>query len=482
MPSYDKHNPPSYPYHPGSRRQEPRHSHLQRVSNPANSYYPDEEILHFYRWTSPPGVMKIISIIIIILCVAIFACVASTLAWDYDMDMMGMGGGIGMGTGMGTGMGGYGGSSYGGSSYGGMGMGSSYGGYGTQTSPEAGKGFMLALAAITFIVVLIIFVLVVSRQTTARSPKFYLAVIILSAILAVLMIIATIVYMVAVNPMAQSSGSVYYNSIIQLCAQYQNQNQAAQGIFINQYLYHYCVVEPQEALAMVMGFLVFVGLIILLVFSVKTRQKILRWGPDRILWEDVKLISDGLRTHTIGEWVNNVSGEPDALVNDYNSKLGGSRNYLDAPPDYSSKPIYLPGSSDITSSLGGLKSNLRDYDTGAESGGEDLDEANLDIEFPAILDERERQDYKREFDRDHQEYKELQAELDDINKGLAELDKELDRQPEGSPQFLDAMDEYTRLKNIKKTPDYQIKKKRCKYLKGKLSHIKRRVSEYDQRP
>ncbi len=48
-------------------------------------------MLHFYRWTSPPGVMKILCIIIIILCVAMFACVASTLAWDYDASAMGLG-------------------------------------------------------------------------------------------------------------------------------------------------------------------------------------------------------------------------------------------------------------------------------------------------------------------------------------------------------------------------------------------------------
>lgn len=196
--------------------------------------------------------MKIISIIIIIMCVAVFACVASTLAWDYDMTMMGMGGGIGAGM-----MPGYGGSSYGGGSYGGSYGGSSGGSYGGGSygggsygggqymDPKAGKAFIIAIAGITFIAVLVIFVLVVSRQTTSRSHKFYLAAIVISAILAFLMIIATIVYLVAVNPTAQSSGSIYYNQIRQLCAQYQNQNQA-QGIFINQYLYHYCVVEPQE--------------------------------------------------------------------------------------------------------------------------------------------------------------------------------------------------------------------------------------------
>lgn len=209
------------------------------MSNRTFSYYPPEKMLQFYRWTSPPGVMKILSIIIIIMCVAVFACVASTLAWDYDMSLMG--GGVGMMPGM------YGGSysgSYSGSYYGGSGSYGSYG-YGMQVDPIAGKGFMIAMAAITFIAVLLIFVLVISRQRTARSPKFYLATIIICAILAFLVIIATIVYSVAVNPRAQSTGSVYYSQIVQLCSQYQTETQA-QGIFLNQYFYHYCVVEPQE--------------------------------------------------------------------------------------------------------------------------------------------------------------------------------------------------------------------------------------------
>lgn len=56
--------------------------------------------------------------------------------------------------------------------------------------------------------------------------------------------------------------------------------------------------------------------------------------------------------------------------------------------------------------------------------------------LPSIVDEQERLNYKREFDRDHQEYKGLQAELDSIKQDLADLDRELDRHPEGSPQFL----------------------------------------------
>lgn len=67
------------------------------------------------------------------------------------------------------------------------------------------------------------------------------------------------------------------------------------------------------------------------------------------------------------------------------------------------------------------------------------------------MDEPERLSYKRDFERDHQEYKSLQAELDDLNQNLAELDRELNRHPEGSPQFLvsaaevaAARDEYER--------------------------------------
>lgn len=52
------------------------------------------------------------------------------------------------------------------------------------------------------------------------------------------------------------------------------------------------------------------------------------------------------------------------------------------------------------------------------------------------MDEQERLDYKRQFDKDHLDYKSLQAELDNVNGGLADLDRELDQHPEGSPQFL----------------------------------------------
>lgn len=186
------------------------------------------------------------AIIAIVMCVAIFACVASTLAWDTQGALSGFGGIGGSGAGYGSSYGsgysngyGFGGGAYGaGNNYGYGGLGGNY------NDPRKGKGFMIAMAAITFIICLVIFIIVVSHQSLSESRRFYLAVLIICAILALLMLIASIVYLMAVNPMAQSSGSVYANQIAGLCAQYQQPQ--ASGMFVNQYLYHYCVVEPQE--------------------------------------------------------------------------------------------------------------------------------------------------------------------------------------------------------------------------------------------
>ncbi|XP_042562599.1 occludin isoform X2 [Clupea harengus] len=469
---------------------------------PAFSYYADDEVQHFYRWNSPPGIIKIMSSISIILCVGIFACVASTLAHDNSGAL----GGFGVGGG-GYGGGGYGGGGYGtntgfggGGGYGGGG-GFSYGGVSQYNDPRKGKGFMLAMAIISFLALLAIFIIVISHQRMAQGRKFYLSVIIVSAILAFLMLIATIVYLVAVNPMAQSSGSYQYNQIMALCAPYQQTQRPGQ--FVNQYLYHYCVVEPQEAIAIVLGFIVTAALIIILVFAVKTRQKINAYGKDNILWRRVKVVEDPEAVGDVEAWVNDVSSPPElAVLAAYPEKFGGSRSHLDEDnsdykPPYSYSPAVADevplrsaatysSSSERPSSSGRPKKRrgrrTDGYDTdGYMSSGDELDDEDFSSEFPPIEYEHERDEYKRAFDDDHQEYKELQAEMDAINKKMAEVDRELDDLQEGSPQFLDAMDEYKELKNKKKSSDYQVKKKRCKYLKAKLSHVKKMVSDFDRR-
>lgn len=219
------------------------------VPQPAYSYYADDELHEFFRWNSPPGIIKIISVIGIILCVGVFVCVASTLAWDTSGSVTGFSGAYGGGYGgYGGSYGGYGGG--GGTSFGGgFGGGAfGYGILGSQNDPRQAKAFMITMAIITFATLMAIFVIVISHKHWAQSRKFYLIVIIVTAILALLMLVATIVYLVGVNPMAQASGSVQYYQVQALCAQYQGPQ--PQELLTNQYLYHYCVVDPQEVSSM----------------------------------------------------------------------------------------------------------------------------------------------------------------------------------------------------------------------------------------
>lgn len=150
---------------------------------PPGSYYIEDKPQHFYKWLSPPGIIKAMMATVIVLCVAIFACVASTLMWDmqYGMGMgMGMGYGSGYGGSYGSGYSGYGG--YGG--YGG-GYGSSYGSY---ISPYSAKTAMIAMAAINFIGALAFFIASFSKSNTVRSRKFFLGLMIGSIVMAVLQV------------------------------------------------------------------------------------------------------------------------------------------------------------------------------------------------------------------------------------------------------------------------------------------------------
>ncbi|XP_048360550.1 occludin isoform X2 [Sphaerodactylus townsendi] len=475
-------------------------------SQPAYSYYPEEEVQRFYKWTSPPGIIKIMSILIIVMCVGVFACVASTLAWDLDMYGSSLGTGMAYPSYGGSGFGGGYGYAYGSYGYGG----SAYGLGGNYIEPRAAKGFILAMSAICFIAGLVVFVTSVTKNSIAKSTKYYLIIIIGSAVLLFLMFIATIVYVMAVNPTAQASGSMFYNQIYALCSQYYAPTSAA--LFVNQYLYHYCVVEPQEAIAIVLGFLIVVALIIIIFFAVKTRNKIRTHGKINILWDHTK---DYEEAPNVEEWVKNVNVEPSLPipVTDYPDRVASSMAY--SASDSPAHRIYPESNDRSTLMLGTVdpltkqsqyantncynkatkdpaqkrksgrqkRINTDNYDADYTTGGESCDELeeNWDREYPAISSDNQRQTYKQDFDAGLQEYKRLQAELDQISKELSRLDKELDDYSEDSEEYKTAAEEYNRLKEIKASADYKNRKVHCKMLKSKLSHIKRMVTDYDSR-
>lgn len=480
------------------------------LSQPAYSFYPEDEILHFYKWTSPPGVIRILSMLIIVMCIAIFACVASTLAWDRGYGTGLLGGSIGYPYGSGFG------------SYGsGYGYGYGYGYGGSYTDPRAAKGFLLAMAAFCFIAALVIFVTSVIRSEISRTRRYYLTVIIISAILGIMVFIATIVYIMGVNPTAQASGSIYSSQVYALCNQFYTP--AASGLYVDQYLYHYCVVDPQEAIAIVLGFMVIVAFALIIFFAVRTRGKMDQYDKSNILWDKEHPYDE--QPPDVEEWIKNVSAGTQDMPpppSDYVERVDGSFAYSvngkmnDRPlyPESSHKSTPVPEvvqELPVTSPVNDFRpprhsssSNVETpsrrspakgragrsrrteqdhYETDYTTGGESCDELEEDWirEYPPITSDQQRQQYKRSFDTDLQEYKSLQAELDEVTRELSRLDKELDDYREESEEYMAAADEYNRLKQVKGSADYKRKKNYCKQLKSKLSHIKKMVGDYDKR-
>ncbi|NXL09087.1 OCLN protein, partial [Mesembrinibis cayennensis] len=286
-------------------------------SPPPGSYYIEDVPQHFYKWTSPPGVVRILEAVVILLCIAIFACVASTLAWEYT---------YGFGGPYGNGLGGFYGSGYYG---GGLSYGYGYGGYyGGVTNPRAANGFMIAMAVLCFLAQLGLFVASVSKSSSSRSRRFYLVVIVVSAVLAFVMLIASIVYIIGVNPQAQMTGSYYYNPLLTMCSQMYSSN-----AYLN--LYHYCTVDPQEAVAIVCGFLIVILLCLICFFAHKTRSKIWKYGKPNIYWDKVPVAQEG---PNVEEWVKNVADG--ASVQDETATLA----YSEKPTSPITAPPYSPPS------------------------------------------------------------------------------------------------------------------------------------------
>ncbi|XP_039180324.1 occludin-like [Crotalus tigris] len=480
-------------------------------SPPPGSYYVEDQPQHFYKWTSPPRVVRILEGLGILLCVAIFACVASTLMWDYGYGgiyggtMGGYGGGYGGGLG-----GGYYGGGLGGGYYGGYGMGGYYGG---MTNPRAANGFMISMSVLCFIALLALAITSLTKSGGARSRRFYLVVLVVCPLMAFLMLIASIVYIMGVNPQAQMSGS--YNPMLAMCNQIY-----AGGAYYNQYLYHYCIVDPQEAVAIVCGFLLVILLCVICFFAHKTRQKIWQFGKHNIYWDRPPAMEEG---PNVEEWVKNVDGRAsptDTATLAYSEKPTGPINAPASPPNYTEKDYYSkvdvrssspfqPPVEKLARTLSsstweektqepprkpparrGRRSRKRSpeleesqYETDPTTAMESSDEQDPDewgSHYPPITSDDARQEYKQDFDSDLKRYKQLCAHMDGINDQINQLSRQLDQLPEGTLQYQGVAEEYNRLKEMKQTPEYRSQKRETKSLRKKLFHIKRMVSDYDQ--
>ncbi|CAL8396156.1 unnamed protein product, partial [Boreogadus saida] len=346
--------------------------------------------------------------------------------------------------------------------------------------------------------------------------------------------IINIVYIVGVNPMAQSSSSMMYNPMLMMCQNlYQTTYSQMGGVggfpIYNQYLYHYCFVDPQEGIAMAFGFLVVLALAVAAFYAYRTRGKIWRYGKPNIYWDPPPTGPEGPEGQDVEEWVNNVEKSQDAPTLVLSEKSGGQLNNsansvtsysLDrvlGPPvptdafvnEYSERPSRA--SEALSQGGGGRTSSSPSEETGggvrrpsAHRGkrrrqNPELDESQYETEYttggdtanerttgrlagvyPVITSVSQRHEYKREFDSDLREYKHLCAEMDDIHDQLNKLSRQLDTLDESSAKYPSVADEYNQLKDLKRTPDYRAKKHDCRRLRHKLFHIKRMVKNYDK--
>lgn len=523
----------SHSFHIPRSVHSPQAHYAPYTYNP-DSYYMEERPQHFYRWFSPPGFVKTFQGLTVLMCFLIFACVASTLVWD--MNGFGYGGyavGATGGSVSGTGAGYYGGS---------YGYGSSY------MTPQSAKSAMISMAAINFLVSLGFLVGSFSRSRAMRGCRFYLTVFICDIILAVLQGIIDIIFVIGVNPMSQSSQSMLYNPMLMMCQNIQGSPSlsasAGAGFpggfsMYTQYLHHYCYMDPEEAVALVLGMMVVLALSLAAYYAYKTRSKIWRHGKANIFWDEPLLRPS--ESQDVQDWVNHVGegrstqhaptvviserAAPDPRVENsvvsydnrtvsvrsegnYNSNSfsADSSNHRGAEPLYQNSRVTVCSTSSSDVPDGVIKPSHAEklqtrvleprpaavgmvesqYETGYTTGGDSGNEMSrqhsdhLHRLYPEITSDEQRRQYKREFDSDLAQYKNLCAEMDDISDQIHKLSRELDTLDESSIKYQGVADEYNRLKDLKRTPDYQTKKKQSRELRQKLFHLKRLVKNYDR--
>ncbi|XP_034038338.1 occludin [Thalassophryne amazonica] len=519
----------SYSIYPGRSSHSPQTQYVPYSHNlPPSSYYKDEKPQHFYHWFSPPGFVKTFQGATVLMCFVIFACVASTLVWDMS--------GIGYGAyGVGAPGGGAAGieSGYYGGSYG---YASSY------MTPQSAKSAMISMASINFLVSLGFLVGSFSRSQVTRRCRFYLFVFICDIILAVLQGIINIIFVIGVNPMSQSSQSMLYNPMLMMCQNIQGSpslSGSAGASFpggyplYTQYLHHYCYMDPEEAVALVLGLMVVLALSLAAYYAYKTRSKMWRHGKANIYWDEPLVqIPEG---QAVQDWVNHVGDARstqqaptvvseraapdlravDSAVTYGNTAVSIHREGLCKSKSLSASNIHQQGTeplyqnSRVTVYSSSSSSEAppchtdreqtkhrgprppsqemiaSQCETGYTPGGDTGNELNQDYTdylhrlYPEITSDLQRRQYKREFVSDLVHYRSLCAELDHISDQIHKLSRELDTLEEGSKKYQGVADEYNRLKDLKRMPDYQRKKKQSRELRQKLFHIKRLVKNYD---
>uniref|UniRef100_A0A8D3DJ12 Elongation factor for RNA polymerase II 2 n=2 Tax=Scophthalmus maximus TaxID=52904 RepID=A0A8D3DJ12_SCOMX len=103
--------------------------------------------------------------------------------------------------------------------------------------------------------------------------------------------------------------------------------------------------------------------------------------------------------------------------------------------------------------------------------------------YTALVSMDQRQSYKNDFNAEYDEYRLLHARVESITRRFTLLDGQCRKLAPGTKEYQkvqdDVLKEYKKMKQH--SPSYHEEKQRCEYLHNKLAHIKRLISEFDQR-
>ncbi|XP_056598751.1 occludin isoform X2 [Triplophysa dalaica] len=421
---------------------------------------------HFYRWFSPPGIVKTMEGLTVLLCFVIFACVASTLVWD----MHGFEGSLGayvagsgsFSTGVGSGY------------YGGT-----YGYQSSYMTPYSAKSAMISMAAINFVISLTILVFSFSKIRCIRGKTFYLTVLVVDVVLAVLQCIIDIIFVIGVNPTSQSSQSVLYNPVLMMCQTSLGTPSISAGVgtgfpgaypSFNRYLYHYCFMDPEEAVALVCGLFVMVALVVAAWFAHKTRSKMWRHGKTNIYWEEPPILRT-VRSQNTQDWrstqytptvvlsekatpnlkaENSLTSYTEGTASAHSEGAYKSDVCSENANGCSPEPLYRnrwmsssPVEEFEVQSSSAQKPDTHDvqdvlcetrYTTGGESANE-FETHQWEESYSEITTDEQRRQYKKQFDAVLTVYKKMCAEMDDTSDQMNKLSRELDTLHEESTKF-----------------------------------------------
>lgn len=109
--------------------------------------------------------------------------------------------------------------------------------------------------------------------------------------------------------------------------------------------------------------------------------------------------------------------------------------------------------------------------------------ADFLLKYHPLVSVEQRQQYKDDFNSEYEEYRSLHAHVESVTRRFSQLERSCRSLTPGSTEHQRVQEQVVReYKMIQQNnPRFQEQKQRCEYLHNKLAHIKRLISDFDQK-